>query len=70
LGLFFIQFKGPCYVYYKETPEQKLQYEELIEKLNEEEIKAKGQEQFAFEQAELAEKWKEKGRKKPGKATT
>jgi hypothetical protein len=41
-----------------------------MEKLNKEEIEAKGQEQFALKQAELAEKWKEKGRKKPRKAAT
>jgi hypothetical protein len=39
-----------------------------MEKLNEEEIEAEGREQFALEQAELVEKWREKGRKKPGKA--
>jgi hypothetical protein len=69
-GCFSYNSKGPCHVYYKETPEQKLHYEELMGKLNEEEIEAEGREQFALEQAELAEKWKEKGRKKPGKAAT
>jgi len=41
-----------------------------MEKLNKEEIEAKGQEQFALEQAKLVKKWKEKGRKKPKKAAT
>jgi hypothetical protein len=69
-AVFLYNSKGLCHVYYKETPKQKLQYKELIEKLNKEEIEAKGQEQFALEQAELAKKWKEKGRKKPRKAAT
>jgi hypothetical protein len=35
---FTYDFKGPCHVYLKETEEQREEYKERIEKLNDKEI--------------------------------
>ena len=65
-GCFSYDHKGPYHVYYKETDEQKLRYEELMQKLNDEEIEAECREEFDREVEETAEKWRKLGRKKPG----
>ena len=66
-GCFSYDYKGPCHVYYKETPAQKIHYEELIQTLNDEEIEVEAHAQFDKEQAELRAQWDAKGKKKPGK---
>jgi hypothetical protein len=46
--------KGPCHVYYKETAEQKLHYQEIINNLNDTEIEKEGRLAFT-EQEKLKE---------------
>ena len=41
-GCFSYNYKGPCHIYYRETAEQKVNYEAQIQRLNDEEIEAKG----------------------------
>ena len=62
-GCFTYDHKGPCYIYYLETEEQKERYEELIEELNDNEIKAECREVFAKQEREKEEKWDKLGRK-------
>jgi hypothetical protein len=66
-GCFSYDYKGPCYIYYKETEEQKIFYEEKMQQNNDEEIEAEARAEFNRIQAEKEEKWRLKGRKQPGK---
>ena len=43
---FTYDYKGPCYIYYTETEEQKAKNKEEIERLNKEEIIAEAREAF------------------------
>jgi hypothetical protein len=56
-----------CHIYYKETEEQKIFYEEKMKQNNDEEIEAEMRAEFDRIQAEKEEEWRLKGRKKPGK---
>jgi hypothetical protein len=47
--------KEPCHVYYKETAEQKLHYQKIINNLNNKEIEKEGRLTFT-EQEKLKEK--------------
>jgi hypothetical protein len=66
-GCFSYDYKGPCHIYYKETEEQKIFYEEKMQQNNDEEIEAEMRAEFDRIQAEKEEAWRLKGRKKPGK---
>ena len=48
-------YKGPYYIYYKETEEQKIVYEEQIQRNNNEEIEVEVRAEFNRIQAEKAE---------------
>ena len=52
---FTYDFKGPCHIYYPETPEQTARNEELIDQLNEEEIEAECREPFNKREREKEE---------------
>ena len=45
-GCFIYDYKGPCYIYYPETDEQKAANQAMMDKLNEEEIEAECREAF------------------------
>jgi hypothetical protein len=64
---FTYHHKGPCHIYYKETAKQKEEYDALIKKNNNKEIEAEAREAFDTREADKAEEWRQKGRKKPGK---
>ena len=66
-GCFSYDYKGPCHIYYKETEEQKIFYEEKMQQNNDEEIEAEMRAEFDRIQAEKEEEWRLKGKKKPGK---
>jgi hypothetical protein len=66
-GCFSYDYKGPCHIYYKEIAEQKLIYEEQMEKNNDKEIETEARAEFDRIQAKKEEEWRLKGRKKPGK---
>jgi hypothetical protein len=55
-GCFSYDYKGPCYIYYKETEEQKIFYEEKMQQNNDEEIEAEARAEFNRIQAEKEEK--------------
>jgi hypothetical protein len=55
-GCFIYDHKGPCYIYYLETEEQKEHNEELIKELNDNEIKAECREAFAKQEREKEER--------------
>jgi hypothetical protein len=60
---FTYNYKGPCYIYYPETPEQKEKYKRLIEQLNKEEIEAECCEAFEKQEYKKERIWTEKGQK-------
>ena len=66
-GCFTYDYKGPCHIYYPETADQKEEYLQVIQKLNDEEIEAECR--IAFDRQEKAKeaKWKSEGKKPPGK---
>ena len=64
-GCFSYNYKGPCHIYYKETEEQKVAYEELIQK-NNTEIEAEARAEFDQIQTEKEEEWRLKEKKKAG----
>jgi hypothetical protein len=66
-GCFSYDYKGPCYIYYKETEEQKIFYKEKMQQNNDKEIEAEARAEFDRIQAEKEEEWRLKGRKKPRK---
>jgi hypothetical protein len=64
-GCFIYDYKGPCYVYYPETEEQKAHYKQAINKLNEKEVKAKCRLAFAKQEKEKEEQWAREGKNPP-----
>ena len=62
---FTYDFKGPCHIYYKETEEQKEEFAENVDKLNEEEIKEEARAAFDAQEREKERIWDEKGKKWP-----
>ena len=62
-GYFTYNHKGPCYIYYLETEEQKERNKELIEELNNNEIEAECREVFTKQEREKKEKWDKLGHK-------
>lgn len=67
---FTYDYKGPCYIYYPETHEQKAYNKEEIERLNEEEIMAEAQAAFEEQEREKERKWDEKGQRWPTNRAT
>jgi hypothetical protein len=61
-----IPTKGPCYIYYPKTEEQKIHYEEAINELNEKEIKAECCLAFEKQEKRKEERWEREGKKPPG----
>lgn len=66
-GCFIYDYKGPCHIYYPETPEQKAENEEKIKRLNDEEIEAEARAAFDLQEREKERAWDEKGKKWPSK---
>jgi hypothetical protein len=66
-GSFTYDYKGPCHVYLKETEEQRAEYMERIEKLNDEEIIAECRADFEAQEREKERQLDEKGQKWPKK---
>jgi len=62
---FTYNYKGPCYIYYPKTEEQKDYYEEQIETLDETEIKEELRAAFAEQEAKKEVKWTAAGKKFP-----
>jgi hypothetical protein len=62
-GCFTYDYKGPCYIYYPETEEQKVHYEEAIDKLNKKEVKAECRLAFKKQEKEKEERWEREGEK-------
>ncbi len=60
---FTYDYKGPCYIYYPETLEQKAKNEEEIKRLNKEEIIVDTREAFDIREREKERKEDEKGQK-------
>jgi hypothetical protein len=50
--MLYVDFKGLCHIYYLETEEQKVQNEEKIVELNEEEIIAECRKAFDIQERE------------------
>jgi hypothetical protein len=62
---FTYDFKGPCHIYYKETEEQKEEFAENVDKLNEEEIEEEARAAFDAQEREKERIWDKKGKKWP-----
>jgi len=60
---FMYDHKGPCHIYYDETPEQKTHNEEKMACLNEEKIKAEARTEFEARERKKERAWDEKGQK-------
>jgi hypothetical protein len=66
-GCFTYDYKGPCYIYYPETVDQKEEYLRVVQKLNDKEVEAECQAAFNRQEREKEAKWKSKGKKPPGR---
>ncbi|OCK94125.1 uncharacterized protein K441DRAFT_562659, partial [Cenococcum geophilum 1.58] len=55
-GCFIYNYKGPCYIYYKETEEQKEVNKAEIERINKEEIEAECRAAFNTQEKEKEKK--------------
>ncbi len=66
-GCFLYNYKSSCYIYYPKTLNQKRFYKDLIQKNNNNEIKAKVRNKFNKQQAKILEKQRLKRKKKPRK---
>jgi len=64
-GCFTYDHKGPCYIYYPKTLEQKAINEEKMDKLNKEEIKDECRELFNIQERAKEAEWDRKGRAWP-----
>jgi hypothetical protein len=62
---FTYDHKGPCHIYYPETPEQKAKNREEIDRLNEQEIMAECRAAFDEQEREKERRWDEKRQKWP-----
>ena len=62
-GYFTYDYKEPYYIYYDETPEQKVHNEEKMERLNKEEIEVEARVEFNTREHEKERVWDEKGQK-------
>jgi len=58
---FTYDYKGPCYIYYPKTLEQKEKNKKLIDQLNKEEIKAECHKAFEKQERKKERIWDEKG---------
>lgn len=66
-GCFTYDCKGPCYIYHKETEEQKEANEAEMDRINEEEVEAECRAAFDAQEREKERKWDKKGQKWPKK---
>jgi hypothetical protein len=64
-GCFTYDHKGPCHIYYPETPEQREEYLRVIQKLNDDEIEAECRAAFDRQEKAKEERWTAKGKKFP-----
>jgi len=62
-GCFTYDHKGPCYIYYPETEEQKTHYKEQINELNKNKVEAKCCAAFDKQEKEKEEQWTREGKK-------
>src|SRR5256714_3192031 len=67
---FTYDYKGPCYIYYPETAEQKEHYQEQIDRLNENEVEKECRLAFDKQEKEKEEKWTRQGKKFPTRRAT
>ena len=66
-GCFIYDYRGPCYIYYPETLEQKEEYLRVIQKLNDTEIEAECRITFNRQEREKEKMWDIKKQKWPTK---
>jgi hypothetical protein len=64
-GCLTYDHKGPCHIYYPETPEQKADNEARMDELNKEEIEAECRELFNKQERAKEAEWDRKGKKYP-----
>jgi hypothetical protein len=69
-GRFSYDHKGPCHIYYKETEEQKDDFAEKIDELNDREIEAECRVDFEERERLKEESWLAKGKKFPKNRAT
>jgi hypothetical protein len=65
--LFTYYYRGPCQIYYKETTEQKEKYQEMMDKLNDDEIEEEARQGFADQEHDKEVEWTRKGKRFPSK---